>query len=381
MKPFNSSFAPFPEVKGNFGFGCMRLPMLDDGRVDNAEFSRMVDAFIEAGFNYFDTAHGYLEGKSELAIRDCLTGRYKREDYILVNKLTSSFFNKNEDIRPFFESQLEACGVEYFDFYLMHSQQKSIYSKYKECRAYEEAFKLKAEGKVRHVGISFHDDAELLERILTDYPEIEVVQIQLNYADYDDPSVQSRQLLEICRSHGKPAIVMEPVKGGHLVKLPEDAQTVISGLGVSPANLAIRFAAGCEGVYMTLSGMGNMEMMRENISFMKNFKPLGDAELAAVDKVNAILKGKSLVPCTACRYCVDGCPMKISIPDIIACSNNSKIYEGDWNAEFYYQVHTMGKGKASDCIGCGLCEEICPQHLTIRSVLKDIAEQFEKKQD
>ena len=205
----------FDEVKKNFGFGCMRLPMVENGKaVDIEQTKKMVDTFIEQGFNYFDTAHGYLEGKSELALKECLTSRHKREEYILTDKLTMTYFNKQEDIRPFFESQLEACGVEYFDFYLMHSQSKDTFEHFKKCRAYETALELKKEGKIHHFGISFHDKAEVLEEILKEYPQIEVVQIQFNYLDYEDPAVQSRKCYEVCRKYNKPVIIMEPVKGG-----------------------------------------------------------------------------------------------------------------------------------------------------------------------
>ena len=213
----------FENVKKNFGFGCMRLPIVD-GEVDYVETKKMVDAFLENGFNYFDTAHGYLGGKSEIALKECLTSRYPREEYILTNKLSTHHFTKNEEIRPLFESQLEICGVEYFDFYLMHAQDKNIFAKYKECRAYEKAMEFLAEGKIKHLGISFHDKADVLEQILTEYPQVEVVQIQLNYVDFDDPSVEARKCLEICRKYNKPAIIMEPVKGGSLVNLPEEAQ-------------------------------------------------------------------------------------------------------------------------------------------------------------
>ena len=223
-------------IKKNFGFGCMRLPM-KDGEVDTEEFSRMVDTFLENGFNYFDTAHGYLGGKSETAVRTCLTSRYPRDRYILTNKLTNFFFQKQEDIRPFFESQLAACGVDYFDFYLMHAQGTDNLAYFKKHRAYETALELMAEGKFRHFGISFHDRAEVLEQILTEYPQIEVVQIQFNYVDYDDPAGESRKCYEVCQKYGKPVIVMEPVKGGNLANLPEDAKTILEELhGGSPAS-------------------------------------------------------------------------------------------------------------------------------------------------
>ena len=248
-------------IKGNFGFGCMRLPM-KDGEVDTTEMNRMVDRFLDAGFNYFDTAHGYLQGKSETALRTCLTSRYSRDRYILTDKLTANYFKTEADIRPLFARQLEACGVEYFDLYLMHAQGAGNYPHFKACRAYETAFSLRAEGKVRHVGISFHDRAEVLERILTEYPEIEVVQIQFNYVDYDDPAVQSRKCYEVCRKFNKPVIVMEPVKGGNLVNLPEEAKTVLDALhGGSPASYALRFAAGFPGIAMVLSGMSNLAQM------------------------------------------------------------------------------------------------------------------------
>ena len=289
------------KIRKNFGFGCMRLPMIGED-VDIEQTKQMVDCFLEQGFNYFDTAHGYLQGKSELALKECLTSRYPREDYVLTDKLSGSYFKKEEDIRPFFESQLAACGVDYFDFYLMHSQSTTNYQHYRDCRAYETAFALKAEGKVRHVGISFHDRAAVLEQILTDYPAIEVVQIQFNYLDYDDVAVQSRKCYEVCRRHGKPVLVMEPVKGGSLVNLPDDAKAVLDALhGGSPASYAIRFAAGFPGMMMVLSGMSNMEQMKDNLSYMRDFKPLNETELAAVKKVQEIFHSKDLIPCTACR--------------------------------------------------------------------------------
>ena len=365
----------FEKVKRNFGFGCMRLPM-EGENVDLKETARMVDAFIENGFNYFDTARGYLSEKSELALRECLTSRYPREDFVLTDKLTGTYFNKEEDIRPFFESQLKACGVDYFDFYLMHAQTDALFKKFCKCRAYETAFELKKEGKIRHVGLSFHDTAEVLEKILNTYPELEVVQLQLNYADWNDPAVQSRKCYEVCRKHGKPVIVMEPVKGGTLVNLPEQAKKVLDEAGTgSYASYAVRFAAGFDGVFMVLSGMSNMEQMLDNISYMKHFTPLSPKERAAVEKVCEIIHAKKLIPCTACRYCTDGCPKRISIPDLFACMNAKQLYK-DWNAEYYYGIYTTKFGKPEDCIKCGKCEKVCPQHLAIRDLLESVYEQF-----
>lgn len=369
----------FDNIKKNFGFGCMRLPMLENGEVDIAQTSKMVDEFLAQGFNYFDTAHGYLDGKSELVLKECLTKRYKREEYILTDKLTKPYFNKQEDIRPFFESQLEACGVEYFDFYLMHAQSKSVFEYFKKCKAYETALELKNEGKIKHFGISFHDTAEVLDEILTEYPQVEVVQIQFNYLDYDDPVVQSRKCYEVCRRHNKPVIIMEPVKGGYLVNLPEDAKEILEALhGGSPASYAIRFAASFDGVMMVLSGMSNTEQMNDNLSYMKEFVSLNDTEMEAVKKVADVLHSKHMIPCTACRYCVAGCPKNISIPDLFACMNAKTVFK-DWNADYHYNnVHTVHNGKASECIKCGKCEQICPQHLKIRDLLVQVADVFEK---
>ena len=364
-------------IKKNFGFGCMRLPEKGGG-IDIEQCKLMFDKFLEEGFNYFDTAHGYHDGKSETAIRQCLTSRHPRESYVLTNKLTEPYFNKREDIRPFFESQLKACGVDYFDFYLMHAQDKRIFQKFKRCQAYEEALALKEEGKIKHFGISFHDKASVLEEILTQYPQIEVVQIQFNYVDYDDASVESRKCYEVCRKFGKPVIVMEPVKGGSLVNLPDEAKKVFDDLGGgSPASYAIRFAASFDGIMMVLSGMSNLAMVEENTSFMKNFKPLDEREMEAVGKVRSIFRAQNLIPCTACHYCTSGCPKHILIPDLFACLNAMRAFK-TWNASYYYSVHTTGHGKASDCIKCGKCEAACPQHLPIRDLLVDVAKEFER---
>ena len=372
----------FPEIHYCFGFGCMRLPM-KDGRVDMDEFTSMVDYYLDQGFNYFDTAHGYLNGLSELAIKDSLTSRYPRDRYILTDKLTGSYFNKEEDIRPFFEKQLRCTGVEYFDFYLMHAQNSREFEKFKKCHAYETAFALKKEGKVRHVGISFHDNADVLDQILSEYPQIEIVQIQFNYLDYDDPYIESARVLETARKHNKPVIVMEPVKGGNLVNLPEEAQKIFDGLhGGSNASYAIRFAAGFDGIRIVLSGMSSLAQMKDNLSFMKDFKPLNDNEMEAVKKVNKVFRGLNMIPCTACHYCVEEnhCPKNIRIPDLFACLNSKNIFHNS-NADYYYNnvLTVRENGKASECIRCGACEKVCPQHLPIRDLLSQVAAKFENQ--
>ena len=370
----------FPEIHGKFGFGCMRLPLIGE-EVDLPHFTKMVDRFLEQGFNYFDTAHGYLGGRSELALKAGLTSRYPRDRYILTDKLTGNYFKTEADIRPFFQQQLEACGVEYFDFYLMHAQGRNNYPHFRECKAYETAFALKAEGKIRHVGISFHDSPEMLEQILTDYPEIEIVQVQFNYLDYENPNVQSRAVYEVLERHNKPVLIMEPVKGGTLVNLPADAQAVFDALqGGSNASYAVRFAAGFPNICVVLSGMSSLEQMEDNTSFMKDFQPLTEEEKAAVWKVRDIYMEQNSIPCTDCRYCVEGCPRKILIPDLFQAMNMKKVFR-DWGQGRRYAELTKENGKASDCIRCGQCERVCPQHLPIRDLLVSVAEVFEKEED
>ena len=367
----------FPEIKKNFGFGMMRLPMTEDG-VDIPQTCRMVDAFLEAGFNYFDTAHGYIGGKSELAVRDCLTSRHPRDSYILTDKLSPNFFKTEADIRPYFESMLEACGVEYFDFFLLHSLNAGNYPHYTGNRAFEIAAEFKAEGKVRHVGISFHDTAEVLDRILSEQPAIEVVQLQFNYLDYEDERVQSRLCYEVCVKHGKPVIVMEPVRGGSLVNLPQAGQDVIASLGeYSSAGYAIRYAASFDNIFMVLSGMSNMEQMQDNIRSMKEFSPFTEEEYAAVAKIADIIRAIPTIPCTGCKYCVDGdhCPMSINIPSLFSAENKARRFNTE-DARGHYNWVTSKGGKPVDCIECGACEEICPQQLPIRQLLREIGERF-----
>lgn len=366
----------FPEINNNFGFGCMRLAM-NGSEVDDVETSKMVDYFIDNGFNYFDTAHGYISEKSETSLKTCLTSRYLRDKFVLTDKLTDPYFNKEEDIKPFVESQLNACGVDYFDFYLCHALTAQVYPKFVNCNAFKVLKELKDEGKIHHIGMSFHDKPEVLDMILSEHPEIEIVQIQFNYIDYNDTGVQSQNCYKVCEKYNKPVLVMEPVKGGGLVNLPKDAAKILDDLhGGSYASYAIRFAASFPKICMVLSGMGSMEMMKDNLSFMKDFKPLDEVEMNAIVKVTDILKNQHSIQCTACHYCTDGCPKHIRIPDLFADYNAKTVFK-DWNSDFYYGVHTTDAGKASECIKCGKCEKSCPQHLPIRELLTKVSATFE----
>lgn len=357
----------FPEIKKNFGFGMMRLPMIGED-VDIPQTTAMVDAFLAAGFNYFDTAHPYIRGKSELAIRQCLTSRYPRDRYLLANKLSGGCVNQEEDILPFFQTQLEDCGVEYFDFYLLHAVSEKQDAHFSKVNAYEAARQLKAQGKVRHLGFSFHDSADFLDRFLTAHPEMEFVQIQFNYADYEDPAVESRKCYEVCRKHGKPVLIMEPVKGGSLINLPREALELMKG---SPASYAIRYAAGFEGVVMVLSGMSDMAQMEDNLSYMTDFHPLNVQEHHVIDQVRTLYQAQHRIPCTDCRYCVDFCPMGIPIPTIFALMNRKRAGEGQPEAD--YAALSV---RADACIVCGKCEAQCPQHLQIRRLLQEVTKAF-----
>ncbi len=360
----------FSEIKGNLGFGCMRLKMIDD-EVDKAEFCRMIDAFIDAGFNYFDTAHGYIDGKSETAIRDCLSARYKREEFILANKLSNWYFEREEDVIPLFENQLKLCGVEYFDFYLFHALNTEAYAKHKKCNTFEIVKKLKEQGKIKHIAMSFHDAAEVLDTILTEQPYIEAVQLQINYLDYDDPTVQSKACYDVAVKHGKKVIVMEPIKGGALVNLPKTAADALKLLGDgSQASYALRYAATYPEVFMVLSGMGNMDMMNDNIKTMKSFVPLKEEEVKILDNVREIIREVNQISCTKCNYCAEVCPSNIPISQSFSVYNDylaAKTSHGDAK-----RVLILQKDSINSCIKCGKCESNCPQNIKIREELEKI---------
>ncbi len=361
----------FTKVKNQLGFGCMRLKMNQD-KVDYEEFSKMIDTFIKAGFNYFDTAHGYIDGKSETAIRDCLSKRYDRESFVLANKLSEWYYEKEEDIIPFFENQLKLCGVDYFDFYLLHCITKGNYQKYKDTGSFKILKQLKEQGKIKNIGMSFHDTAEVLDKVLSEQPVIEFVQLQINYLDYDDPAVQSKACYDVAVKHGKKVIVMEPVKGGSLVNLPRKACDIFSDLSTnSYASYALRYAASYPSVFMVLSGMGNMDMINDNIKTFSPFIPLNQEELKATDSVREIIRQTRQIPCTKCNYCAEVCPQKIPISELFYSYNKylaAKITKGKAKEEF-----PADKPDANACIKCGKCEKICPQNIAIKEHLEKIA--------
>lgn len=361
----------FEEIKKNFGFGCMRLKMNGD-EVDPKEFCRMIDAFLEAGYNYFDTAHGYIDGKSETAIRECLVRRHPRDSFVLANKLTPWYFEEESQVRPFFEGQLEACGVTYFDVYLFHAMSQSRYEHMQKCNAFEIVRALKEEGKIRHIAMSFHDTPDVLDRILREHPEIEAVQLQMNYLDYDDPAVQSKACYDVAVKHGKPVIVMEPVKGGLLANPPKEALAVLDELGEgSAASKAIRYVASYPAVFMTLSGMGNLEMMQDNLRSVDGAKPYGEAELAVFDRAREVIRQVRQIPCTACNYCAEVCPKGLKISEIFS-AYNQVLAAKKTRAEAKALLPTEG-GAAADCEGCGACEGVCPQTIPIREHLATVA--------
>ena len=368
------------------GFGLMRLPRLDAGdrsSVDIETLCRMADEFIENGFTYFDTAWMYCGFNSERAVKTALVERYPRDAFVLATKFHAAFAKESADVDRIFNEQLEKTGAGYFDRYLLHDLSLENYEKCEEFGAFETLLKRRDAGEIKRLGCSFHDTPEVLERVLTEHPELEFVQLQINYLDWESPAIRARECYEVATRHGVPVIVMEPVKGGTLAKMPESVEREMRSLHPdwSTASWAIRFAASLENVEVVLSGMSSLEQMRDNISFMKDFTPLSDGEVSLLLRAADELRKNPFIPCTGCAYCVDGCPQNIAIPKYFSLYNEEKRNGGDggWsNQREYYDNLTRHYGAAGDCIGCEQCQNICPQHIRIVGKLKEIADYFGK---
>ena len=362
------------ESMPKLGFGLMRLPE-KEGKIDIGQVSRMVDAYMQAGMNYFDTAYVYHGGNSEKAIREALVRRYPRDQFMLATKLPAWCMKTEEDRDLIFNEQLERCGVDYFDFYLLHSIEDGGNGEtYERLDCYNWGLQKKAEGRIRHFGFSFHGSPAYLNRILDAHPEIEFVQIQLNYADWNNPVVRSGELYEILHRRNIPMIIMEPVKGGTLAKLTPELEAMFKTVrpGASVASWALRFVGSLPGVMTILSGMSTEEQMADNICTFSRFEPLTEEEKALVEKVKTIMLNVPQIGCTSCRYCTPGCPMNISIPDVFRAVNTMSLYGDMFRPKaFYGGLIGQGYGRASACIACGQCEGVCPQHLPIIDLLKD----------
>ena len=368
------------------GFGLMRLPLTnpdDASSIDIELTKKMVDSFIENGFTYFDTAWMYCGFNSENAVKEALVKRHPRDSYTLATKLHAGFLQTKEDRDKIFQTQLEKTGVDYFDYYLIHDIGLDHYKVYTELDCFNWLMDKKEKGFVKHIGFSYHDNAELLDKVLTEHPEMEFVQLQINYLDWDSEGIQSRKCYEVAVKHNKPVIVMEPVKGGTLAKVPENVEEMYRAYDadMSVPSWAIRFAASLDHVKMVLSGMSNMEQLMDNMSYMKDFVPLNETENTMVMKAVEMINSSIAIPCTGCAYCVDGCPMHIAIPKYFSLYNadRQEVKEKGWTPQGeYYDRLTGTFGKASDCVGCGQCEHVCPQHLPIINNLKEVANYFGK---
>ncbi|MBQ9327016.1 MAG: aldo/keto reductase [Solobacterium sp.] len=363
------------------GFGLMRLPRLEDGSTDIEQIKQMVDRFLEAGGTYFDTAYVYgNDGDSETAVKEALIKRHPRDHYTIATKLNALLQAHDEDsAKAQFYTSLERTGAGYFDYYLLHALQAQSIHLYEDYRLWDFVKEQKEKGLIRHLGFSFHATPELLDQVLTAHPDVDFVQLQINYADWNNPNVQSRRCYEVARKHNKSIVVMEPVKGGGLANPNPSVQKILKDAApdLSFASWAIRYVASMDGILTVLSGMSNLSQMEDNLSYMEHFQPLSEAEQAVIQKAQAALADGNEIACTSCHYCTKGCPMNIAIPEIFASLNEYRRYHNRIHFPRNYAIATSNGGSASDCIQCGQCEGACPQHLSIIRYLKDVTAELD----
>ena len=370
-----------PEGTKKLGFGFMRLPVLNgsDERIDLDQVQRMVDHFLEQGFTYFDTAYPYHMGHSEGAVKSALVARHPRASFLLADKMPIFRINEAKDVPAIFEEQLEKTGAGYFDLYLLHAMGAERMKTVRQCQVWEQLLKERERGRIRRLGFSFHDSLEVLESMLNELPEAEFVQLQINYADWEDERVQSRRCYEVAQAHDLPVIVMEPIRGGSLASEKSACAPLLHEADpkASLASWALRYVADLPGVAMILSGMSTLEQLRQNTALFNEIKPLSQKERAVLVQAAEMLKNAGTVPCTGCKYCVEGCPAQIDIPGILALLNEYARFGSLASARKSYGFRTKGKGLASACVGCGQCLSVCPQHIDSAALMARAAELFE----
>ena len=357
------------------GFGFLRLPLVD-GQIDFETTNQMVDTYLAAGGRVFDTAYTYSDGDSERAIGKALSSRHPRESYHLITKLPGYQATSYEDCWNFFHESARRCGVEYFDTYMLHWLCQKHYKIAQELRQFDFLKELKATGKAKRIGFSFHDTPQLLDQILTEHPEVDCVLLQINYLDWEAPGIQSRACYEVAVKHGKEIIVMEPVKGGTLAKVPEEAAALLNTMeeGRTPAYHAVRFVQSLPGVQIVLSGMSSMAQLEENL---REVTPMGEEEINVMTKAASIIRAATAIGCTGCGYCLSHCPMEVPIPKLFGLFNTYKSYPRHlWKVKPAYRELAV---TASACVNCGSCESHCPQKLPIPAHMQTIAGVFEKK--